>query len=124
MNELTEADLEAQFSVEFQELAARKAPIRLLLTPLDMWILLSQIQLACRHPENTGPSREHAERIARQFQEIVAFKGALRIVAERGWDAQYDVPQEGGLICRQLSNSRLSLKQSHAVSAASFSHSR
>jgi hypothetical protein len=86
--------LEAQFIAEFAALAARVDTIRLSLTPLEAWALVCQLQLACRHPENTGPTRQMVEQIARRLQFIVAPSGALAVVAERGWNPQYDVPRE------------------------------
>jgi len=85
--------LEAQFSAEFAALYHNRRTIALHIRLVDAWILLSQLQLALRHSENTGPSAERARHIAKQLQAIVAPSGALAIVAERGWDAQHDVPR-------------------------------
>ena len=89
-----DAALQAQFQTEFAALAARIDTIRLSLTPLEAWALLGQIQLASRHPDNTGPTWRMTESIARRLAAIIAPSGALKIVAERGWDARYDVPRE------------------------------
>ena len=83
-------DLEAAFVAEFEELAQRTHRLVLSVTPLEAWALLCQVQLACRHPENTGPTRAIAVRIARQFQSQIAPDGALAIVAERGWSKEFD----------------------------------
>ena len=81
--------LQAAFAVEFLQLDGRP-PIMLLITQVEAWALLSQIQLASRHPKNLGSTREMAEQIARKLQAVVAREGALKIVAESGWDPAYD----------------------------------
>lgn len=86
--------LEAQFIQEFAALAKRAERISLEIRSLDAWILLSQLQLALRHPENNGPSADKARQIARRLQSLVAPTGALKIVAERGWDTYFDVPRK------------------------------
>ena len=78
------------FADEMKALCERKQTITLKLTALDAWAILSQIQLASRHPENTGPTRNIAERIARQLQEQIATTPALAQTAEAGWDPEYD----------------------------------
>jgi len=82
--------LEAAFVAEFEQLTKQTQRLVLSMTPLEDWCLLCQVQLACRHPENTGPTRAIAERIARQFQRQIAHSGALAIVAERGWHKEFD----------------------------------
>lgn len=86
--------LEAEFIHEFSILAARVDRFTLSIRPVDAWVLLSQLQLALRHTQNTGPSAEIARTFARRLQSLVAPHGALAIVAERGWDAGYDVPRQ------------------------------
>lgn len=87
---MSDDELERQFSAEFAALSSRTQAIYLELSPLDVWIILSQLQLALRHPENVGESAAKARQIARQLQAFVAPDGALAIVAERGWNPQYD----------------------------------
>lgn len=52
-------------------------------TPLEAWCLLCQVQLACRHPENAGPTCGIAIRIARQFQQQIASTPSLAIIVEQ-----------------------------------------
>lgn len=87
---MTEEELERQFSAEFQALASRTEAFCLVISPLEAWIILSQLQLALRHSENTGESALKARAIARELQAFVAPGGALAIVARRGWDSRYD----------------------------------
>jgi hypothetical protein len=52
---------------------------------LDLWCLLSAVQLACRHPEFKGPTREIAEALAREIFDEMDITPAIREVARRGW---------------------------------------
>lgn len=78
-----------QFRQDF--LALEHHPgVHLELTAIEAWMLLGQIQIACRHPENNGISRATVEKLARQIQAGLAVTPALAAVAERGWDPAYD----------------------------------
>lgn len=83
-------DLETAFVAEFELLTKQAQRLVISMTPIEAWCLLCQVQLACRHPENTGPTRDIAIKIARQFQQRIASSGALAIVAERGWHKEFD----------------------------------
>jgi hypothetical protein len=64
-------------------------PITLLLTAMQAWCLLSQLQLALRHPQNTGPIATLARQVARTLQAAVAPPGsALYELAERAWQGE------------------------------------
>jgi len=74
-----------QIGAELERLDAA-GPVTLQLTASQAWALLSCLQLAFRHPDNTGPARQIAEQIARGIQEVVAPAGsALAELADRGW---------------------------------------
>ena len=79
----------SQFSIELSELE-KGMSFPVFLRPLDCWIILAQLQLASRHPENTGLAAVRAKELALQFQEIVANKGALKRMAELGWISEFD----------------------------------
>jgi len=79
-----------QFSEEFRNLCLDPQPIELLLSKLQAWALLSQLQLALRHPENKGTTAAIAKHFAEVIQKQVAKTPALAEVAKRGWDSQYD----------------------------------
>ncbi len=78
-----------QFKAEFAALQDHPGVI-LQLGAWEAWALLGQLQLACRHPRNNGPTRQIAERFARQIQAAVATTPALKVIAERGWNPAYD----------------------------------
>jgi hypothetical protein len=97
---MNDEELEAQFIAEFKALAERTDLIHIALTPIQIWTLIGQVQLAIRHPENTGPSRQTAEHIVRQLAAIVAPSGTLAALVEQGWGQRHDAvkqekPQRG-----------------------------
>jgi hypothetical protein len=63
------------------------------LSPFEAWCLMATVQLACRHPEFNGPTRQIAEKTARRLQAMVATTPPLQMLAERGWDPNYDEPK-------------------------------
>lgn len=70
-------------------------PIHLEVNRLSAWMLMAQLQLALRHPENDGPCADAARDFAVSLQKAVAMTPTLRAVAERGWDPNYDLPAGG-----------------------------
>lgn len=60
------------------------------LSAYQAWCVLGQLQLAHRHPENTGPSAQIAAGIARELESAVATTPALARVAQQGWEANGD----------------------------------
>jgi len=73
-----------EIAAELQHLDAR-GPITLRLTATQAWAVLSNLQLAFRCPDNTGPARRVAERVAEDIRAAVAPPGsALAELAERG----------------------------------------
>ncbi len=79
------------FAIEFKALVDDKQPILLEITKLQAWTIFCQIQLALRHPENTGPTANIARAIAIQLARALAPTPALAEVAKRGWDAKFDI---------------------------------
>lgn len=54
--------------------------------------IIANIQLATRHPKNTGPSRRISESFARELQKIVERnRPELAAVIEMGWNPDFDV---------------------------------
>ena len=71
--------------------------VTLELTGLQALCLLGTIQLACRHPGNTGPTRRIVETWARaELQPAVSLTPALTRIAEMGWDPECDEPADTG----------------------------
>lgn len=78
------------FSEEFRALCLDPQPIELLLSKLQAWALLSQLQLALRHPENKGTTADVGRHFAKEIERQVAKTPALAEVARRGWNEKYD----------------------------------
>lgn len=54
--------------------------------------LISQVQLATRHPGNNGTVRMIAEHFCRELQEVIStFAPDLNDIMEKGWNPDYDV---------------------------------
>jgi hypothetical protein len=72
----------------------RRLPdLDLRLTPSEAFVLLAQLQLALRHPGNTGVSSDVAREIAKKLQAHLQGP-VLEYVAELGWNPDFDVPRE------------------------------
>lgn len=69
-------------------------PVSLELTGGQWFAVLATIQLACRHPNFTGPTRAVVEGLAQAIQGIVSLTPNLARVAAAGWDPAADVPHE------------------------------
>lgn len=54
----------------------------------EMFCVIAAVQLACRHPGYTGPSREITEAVIRQIAE--RFPPGARAMIEKGWNPEHD----------------------------------
>lgn len=52
--------------------------------------LISQLQLALRHPANTGPTSEYARQVISQFREQIGLTDSIKEVIDLGFDERYD----------------------------------
>lgn len=84
--------LAEQLNAELGELVSDPQPVILQLTKLQAWIVFMHLQLALRHPENTGPLSGVARQIALTLQELLATTPTLQRVAAMGW--MEDLPDE------------------------------
>jgi hypothetical protein len=79
----------AEFDVQTMvESLRHMQPLSLDLDPAVAFQLVSTIQLACRHPNFDGPTRETIEELARS---ISYFPAELQPVIAAGWDPEHDV---------------------------------
>ncbi len=79
----------ARFTEEFKGLVDK--PFILETTAVHAWALMSHLQLALRHPQNVGATSKIAREVAERIIDTLAPRGsALRSVAERGWNPDYD----------------------------------
>lgn len=65
--------------------------VQITLTKFQAWVLMSQLQLALRHPENVGLTSEIAKTLALRLQTATATTEALYTVAECGWNPEFDI---------------------------------
>jgi hypothetical protein len=56
--------------------------------------LVAVIQLACRHPEFQGQTRDLMEGMAREIADVVAKRGPLKALMEAGWGPEEDHPRD------------------------------
>jgi len=91
---MSEDPLQQQFVKEFQKLTRSRAVVNLRLSTLETWVVFSHLQLALRHPQNTGPTADIARKVAYRIQSKIAPTGALAKVAQRGWSQEYDITEE------------------------------
>jgi hypothetical protein len=68
----------------------RLQPKELKLTPTDAFCLLSQLQLALRHPKNVGHAAYVGRQLAEDLQEYISVTPNLKLVIEAGWDPEHD----------------------------------
>ena len=68
---------------DFEQLA--QLPIVLKLTGMEALCIIGNIQLASRHPKNTGPSANIAQNIARRLQVAISITPWLADMVEFGW---------------------------------------
>lgn len=67
--------------------------VQVQVSKFQLWCLLSAVQLACRHPKYTGPSRPIVEQTARAMAEpLLANDPELRLLWEMGWQKRFDEP--------------------------------
>lgn len=84
------AELAAAFKADFRALADDPQPVHLELSKVNAWILAAQLQLALRHPKNTGPTALIGRQIVQRIHVAVATTPALAAVAAKGWDPAQD----------------------------------
>lgn len=68
--------------------------IEMVSTPARLFILIANIQLALRHPDNTGASAEIAKSIAGNMTDAICHHfPEARATIEQGWHTAYDVTE-------------------------------
>lgn len=96
MNTLSNEQLLDGFMRDMQRLHEYEAMIQLNLQPEHAMALIGAIQLACRHPRFTGPSRKIVEAIIENIGTLFAQYNVPHITESirRGNDQQFDVPAQ------------------------------
>ena len=81
-------DLEIQALADLKEHQEKK--VSLLLTFPEAWILFGMIQLSLRHPMIPETSKDATYKIAKGLQNMITVTPALVLLADLGWDPDYD----------------------------------
>lgn len=90
----SEDELMARFTAEFVDLS-EKPPLPVVIDNVTLWYIVSSLQLALRHPDNTGTAARTVRDFIRQVQERIAPEGtALSVILARGFDPAFDVGKE------------------------------
>lgn len=80
-------------TVEYLKVNSEKQIQPIILDILGAMCIVSNIQLASRHPGNIGPSSNIAQSIAKEIQKsILEVAPNLAEVLEKGWNPEFDVP--------------------------------
>ncbi|MDX2215465.1 MAG: hypothetical protein SFY66_19535 [Oculatellaceae cyanobacterium bins.114] len=70
-------------------------PIEMAIMPFRAFVLVGQIQLALRHPQNRGPSADVARDMAIRLQaRLGQIHPAIAEALEHGWHPEFDVSDE------------------------------
>ena len=95
MNKYETPEWERRFLHDLQTVLLDKSEIlELKLNRLDAWMLMTGIQLALRHPKNTGPTSVVLRSIAERLIGLVATTPTLRELAIAGFNPDFDVDRE------------------------------
>lgn len=105
---LSKAEAELISKVAMSKIFERNMPVVLELDAAMTLSIISQLQLAFRHPQNTGPSREMVEKFIRYvIDKLDPEKGEIYQFFVMGFDKNYDV-----VMCRNCGTDVLS-KETH-----------
>ena len=62
-----------------------RPPLKIILKRSECFMLLAQLQLALRHPDNTGASADWTRQLAATLENAVSISPAVARVARQGW---------------------------------------
>mgnify|MGYP003576530741 CR=1 FL=1 len=76
------------FTRELIELEESGAGLPFVFSPSQAWYLLANLQLALRHPGNTGSAAAFARELGENIQSrLCKGRPAMAEIAQRGWNA-------------------------------------
>jgi hypothetical protein len=91
---MTQLDQNPDFE-RIDRLLNKAKPIEMAITAPRAIVLLSQLQLALRHPENNGVSAEIARDMARRLSaHLSAIDPAIAALIAQGWHPEFDATRE------------------------------
>lgn len=86
---MNQDELLARFGDDFKQLS-NEPIIRLSISPLMAWQIISQLQLALRHPENTGVSSKTTRSFVDTIVSQIPMTDSLKELFEMGWNPEHD----------------------------------
>lgn len=94
---MTKEEIKALQEQFYQDMTANKDRVVNLRIKLPkLFMIAAQVQLALRHPSNTGESAEVARRFVTDMIAEVCPTEAIKKVMTMGFDPQHDVERGGG----------------------------
>jgi hypothetical protein len=83
-------ELFKRFSEEFKALREDPQPVILEMSKIEAWMLMAEVQLALRHPNNKGSSSKYSKAVVERLASQIVTTPALIEVYRRGWEPKYD----------------------------------
>jgi len=76
------------------EVMQDETPLTVTISIKEAWLLVSALQLACRHPGLSGFMHRALKKIALQFQQAITERHPeARVPFEMGWNPAFDVKE-------------------------------
>lgn len=97
----------AKYAKDFQKLS-NEPEIGLSISPLMAWQIISQLQLALRHPENIGIISEEIRHFVNTLADKIPMTDLLRELFEMGWRPEHD-----HVIEPSQPNPKLEIRETH-----------
>lgn len=95
----------SQFGVEEIAALRNRPPVKLKIDALALFMILGNLQLALRHPNNTGPSAKFAKRFIDDARAQLAGPGsAIDTILRMGDDPAYDVSDGKPIVVTEVHN--------------------
>jgi hypothetical protein len=82
-----------------QRVMSDKTPLDIRINILELWVLISLLQLTTRHPDLPEQMKQFAIHHGRQFQKAIATAHPeANQVIEMGWNTRFDVDKSGSFV--------------------------
>lgn len=82
---------ETKHIAALEKLFSDHQPVQLMLSKQTLWEIIAAVQLACRHPQFTGPVRDRIEENVRAIgAALIADHPDLEWLLEYGWRGNCD----------------------------------
>lgn len=80
-----------KFVAAVERLFKDEQPVELTISKQQLWCLITAVQLACRHPLFTGPTRKIVDEVVNKIAApLVANDPDLRLLYQMGCDPRFD----------------------------------